>query len=67
MRDELDLPTLEALRKHWARFPPVGVMLAAKWGFSKPQVSLEEQDAVPVQAMPSEEFDAMLQQIGIRP
>lgn len=71
IRDELDLPTLAALRAQWAQFPPLPVMVAHYLGAAKPKpvaeqaARLEDQDAIPAQRLSAPEFDAMLARMGL--
>lgn len=66
IREELDLPGLQALRRQWAQFPPLPILVAHKWGAAKPKRAqnnlqrIEDQDVIPSQALSRSEFDAML-------
>lgn len=73
IREELDLPTLRALREQWAQFPPLPVMVAHYLGAAKPKApvrkvtDLAEQDFIPARRMPREEFDALLRAMKLPP
>lgn len=63
IRDELDLPTLDALQRQWAQFPPLPVMVARYLGAAKPIkhiTRLEEQNVIPTTRLPAAEWDALL-------
>jgi len=66
IRDELDLPTLTALREQWAQFPPLPVMVAHYLGAAKPRAAadrvqrLDEQTFIPTQGLTSKAFDDLL-------
>lgn len=59
------------MREQWKQYPPLPVMVAQYLGFAKPKVEesrverLEDQPYLPVNAMPSPEFDAMLASMGL--
>lgn len=66
IREELDLPMLDALREHWAQFPPLPVLTAYRYGAAKPKgpagqpESVEEQDYIPAKRVTAAEFDEVL-------
>ncbi|MEQ1663171.1 MAG: hypothetical protein ABL877_10805 [Thiobacillus sp.] len=71
IREEIDLPTLAAMREQWEQYPPLPVMVAHYLGAAKPKTPesqierLEDQDFIPVNRMPAHEFDALLETIGL--
>lgn len=71
IRDEVDLPTLAALREQWAQYPPLPVVVAHYLGFAKPRRSadqierLEDQDVMPATRLSAEAFDKMLTSMGL--
>lgn len=71
IRDELDLPTLAALREQWEQFPPLPVMVAHYLGAAKPKKtdkqaeSLDEQDAIPTTKLSEGDFNALLASMGL--
>lgn len=68
IRDELDLPTLAALRGQWARFPPLPVMVAYYLGAAKPRAraaDIEQQDVIPAARMSEQEFAALISSMGL--
>jgi len=71
IRDELDLPTLAALREQWAQFPPLPVMVAHYIGAAKPRKQdeqagrLEDQDVIPTTKLSAGEFDDLLASMGL--
>ena len=72
---ELDLPQLDALRKHWRKFPPVSVILSHKYGIAKQAKEAEEHDQMPqsipselpAQAVSAEQFDELLRTMKLTP
>ncbi|RQO57970.1 hypothetical protein DBR47_14345 [Paucibacter sp. KBW04] len=71
IRDELDLPTLAALREQWAQFPPLPVMVAHYLGAAKPKKQdeqaehLEDQDVIPTTKLSEGDFNALLVSMGL--
>jgi hypothetical protein len=71
IREELDLPTLVALREQWEQYPPLPVMVANYLGAANPKKPetqierLEDQDFIPVNHLPAHEFDALLETMGL--
>ena len=59
------------MRRQWAQYPPLPVMVAHYLGMAKPPEvetrieRLEDQSFIPTQAMPSEAFDAMLKSMNL--
>lgn len=65
IRDELDLPTLDAMNAQWKAFPPLPVLVAHYLGAARPEpteapASLDEQDVIPTQRLSASDFDALL-------
>lgn len=71
IRDELDLPTLDALRAQWHAFPPLPVLVAHYLGAARPQAAstepagLDEQDLIPAQRLSAGEFDQLLASMNL--
>lgn len=71
IRDELDLPMLNALREQWAQFPPLPVIVAHYLGAAKPRTAaksverLDAQPYIPTQGLQSEAFDALLASMSL--
>lgn len=71
IRDELDIPTLDAMREQWEQYPPLPVLVANYLGAANPKAPesrierLEDQNFIPVNAMPAHEFDALLETMGL--
>ena len=71
IREEIDLPTLAALNEQWKQYPPLPVMVAHYLGAANPKTPesrierLEDQSFIPVNHVPSQEFDALLESMGL--
>lgn len=71
IRDELDLPSIDAMREQWEQYPPLPVMVANYLGVANPKTPvsrierLEDQPFIPVNPLPAHEFDALLESMGL--
>jgi hypothetical protein len=67
IREEVDLPTVDALRAQWEQYPPLHILMAHRYGAAKPRrpaalqpAAVEEQDYIPANRLSAAAFDDVL-------